>query len=228
MNTRRVAATVLAAALVVPALIGAFRIAGWGFGDDTGGPGTAADGRALRDFAAVLSGSHDVTFTAWYTTGSGIVVTHAQEPPRRAYRSADGLYLAGPDATYLCRTRDGERASCSRAAGTDTVPLSHARALAGVLDGDFIAPELVVAYLGRLSARSPGRVTSTERVIAGQPVRCIAIQKLFSACATGSGVLAEFDAPDGRVTLTGYQAEAVPDTFALPRDATVTDLDSPS
>jgi hypothetical protein len=226
MNTRRVAATVLAATLLVPALIGATRIAGWG-SDDTGKPGSAADGRALRDFASVLQGSQDTTFTAWYTTGSGVAVTHAQEPPRRAYRSTAGMYLAGPDATYMCRTPDGERPSCSRAAGTDGVPLGHARALAGVLDGDFVAPELVVAYLGRLAARAPGRVTRSERVIAGQPTTCVAVPTLFTACATPSGVLAAFEAPDGQLTMTGYQPTAVAETFALPPGATVSDLDSP-
>lgn len=228
MNTRRVAATILAAALLVPALFGAVKLIGWASGDDDGRPGTAADGRALRDFAGFLQDSHDVTYTAWYTTASGAVVTHVQEPPRRAYRSSAGLYVAGPDATYLCRTPGDGPATCNRAAGTEGVPLGHARALAGVLEGDFVAPELVVAYISRLAARSPGRVTHSERVIAGQPTRCIAVARLFSACATGAGVLAAFEASDGRLTMTGYQAEPVPETFLLPPNATVSDLDTPS
>jgi len=235
MNNRRVAATVLAAALVVPALLGAMQLAGWGTGgtghaegaSGTAGAGRQAGAEQLREFAAGLQSGREHTYTAWYTTASGVVVMHAQEPTRRAYRSAAGLYVAGPDATYLCRTPAGARARCSRAAGTDTVPLSHARALAGVLEGDFYAPELVGAYLSRLAARSPAGVQRSERVVAGQPTRCIAVPEAFTACATASGALAHFEAPEGRLTMTGYQATATADLFALPRGAAISDVDAP-
>jgi hypothetical protein len=226
INTRRVAASVLAAALLVPALIGATKLAGWAAGsarDDTG----TADREALARFADALQLSRDRTFTVRYTTGSGALVTYAQEPPRHAYRSAAGLYVAGPDATYMCRTPAGERANCSHAPGVETVPLGHARALSGVLDGDFLAPELVAAYLSRLAARSPGQVQRSERAIAGQPTRCIAIAGLFSACATEAGVLAEFEAPEGRLVMTGYQPTTTPDTFALPRNAAMKEITVP-
>ncbi len=227
MNNRRVAATVLAAALLLPALMGAIRLVDWAAGPRPAKAGGAADAQALREFAEAMRETRERTFTARYTTGSGAVVTHAQEPPRRAYRSAAGLYLVGPDATYLCRTPDAERPTCSRAAGAEAVPLSHARALSGVLDGDFIAPELVSAYLSRIASRSPGRVDRSERVIAGQQTRCIAITGLFSACATTEGVLAAFEAPEGRLVLTAYQSAAAPATFALPPGATMNDITAP-
>jgi hypothetical protein len=143
------------------------------------------------------------------------------------YRSTAGVYLGGPDATYMCRTPKGGRPTCSRAAGADTVPLSHARALTGVLDGDFIPPELVREYLNRLAARSAGRIDHSERVVAGQPTKCIAIVKLFTACITQSGVLAHFNAPEGALTMTGYQPTVTPETFAVPRNAAITDSTAP-
>jgi hypothetical protein len=104
------------------------------------------------------------------------------------------------------------------------VPLSHARALAGVLDGDFIAPELVSAYISRLAARSP-TVERASRTAAGQAVHCVGVPRMFNACATASGVLAYFDAPDGRLTLTRYQPDAAAELFALPRGAAITEFD---
>jgi hypothetical protein len=226
-NTRRTAAIVLAAALLVPALLGATKLAGWATGSSSdGSSGRAATARALSDFADAMRAAEELTFTVVYTTASGAEVTHAQEPPRRAYRSLAGVYVSGPDATHMCRTPRGERPTCSRAAGADSVPLGHAKALAGVLDGDFLAPELVGAYLSRLAARDAGRIDRSERVIAGQQTSCIAIVRLFTACATQTGILAHFSAPEGALTMTAYAPTAAPDLFALPRNAAVTEVAS--
>ena len=236
MNNRRVAAAVLATALIGPALIGAFQLAGLagiggeargatpgGAGAAVGGAATTADAQALREFAGTLNAPRDDSFSAQYATASGAVVTLVHEPPRRAYRSAAASYLIGPDVAYLCRTPPGEPPTCRREAGVETVPLDRARGLTGVLADDFIAPEVIASYLGRIAARPPGRVQRSERVIANQRVRCIAIPAAFTACATADGLLAHFEAPDGRLTLTGYRPEAPADAFALPRGAVVTD-----
>jgi hypothetical protein len=89
------------------------------------------------------------------------------------------------------------------AAGADSVPLGHAKALASVLDGHLLAPELISAYLSKFAARDAGRIDRSERVVAGQPAKCIAILKPYPACATESGILAHFSAPEG--ALRSYQ-----------------------
>jgi hypothetical protein len=225
MNHKRTAAIILAAALVIPLFIGATRLAGWGSDGDDGKAGGAADAQALRDFAATLAGGQELTYTAIYATASGVPITAAQEAPRRVYRSAAAVYLAGPDATVLCRTPAGEPAACNRSAGTDGIPLTHARGLTEVLATDFIAPELVSAYISRLAARVPGAVVKSNRDVAGLPVSCVEIVSAVTACATADGVLAHFQSPDGRLTLTAYQAALAPEVFMLPAGAVITDLD---
>jgi hypothetical protein len=220
VNRRRLVAAIFAAALVVPALLGASQLFGWGTGpSDAKDP----DAAAIRAFVAFLDTVHGQTFTAWYTTGAGVSVTHAQEPPRQAYRSASGVYVAGPDASYLCRTADGEQPRCDRGAGVDDVELTAARAMIGVLDERFVAPPLVSAYLSRVAGSRPGTVARSQRVVGGQNTDCIAIVRLFTACATRGGVLAYFDSPDARLTLTGFQPTVTQELFALPRGAAIVD-----
>ncbi|GAA0902294.1 hypothetical protein GCM10009557_78300 [Virgisporangium ochraceum] len=222
---KRIAAGIAAAALSVPLLMGAFQLFGWGGGDSARKAGSPADAQALRDFAANLANGQDLAYTAGYTTGNGTAVTAVQEAPRRAYRSAAAVYVAGPDANVLCRTPGGEAPNCVRSSGTDGIPLTHAKALVDVLAPDFIAPELVSAYLSRLAARVPGPVERSTRDIAGRSTECVRVAEVIEACATAEGVLAHFESPDGRLTLTTYQAAAAPEGFTLPPNAVVTDVD---
>jgi len=222
-SNKRMAAVILAAALIVPVFLGATRLTGWGEEDaKTGGP---EDAQALRDVVAVLQEGGDLTYTAAYLTRSGTAVTAAQEGPRRAYRSAAALYAVSPAETVLCRTPSGERPTCRRGTGRDGIPLTDARGLTDVLATDFIAPELVTAYLSRLAARVPGKVNRFDRTVAGLPTSCVEIMKTVVACATADGVLAHFESPDGKLTLTGYQATVVEVAFELPAGAAITDLD---
>ena len=135
------------------------------------------------------------------------------------------MYLAGPDANILCRTPTGEKPGCVRSAGTDGIPLTHAKALVDVLAPDFIAPELISAYISRLAARVPGPVKRTSRDIAGRPTDCVQVAQVVTACATADGVLAHFESPDGRLTLTTYAPTVTEADFALPPNAVVTDVD---
>lgn len=225
-SKKRMAAVIAAVALTVPLLIGATTLFGWGGGGDDGPTtGTAADAQVLRDFAAGLADGQELTYTAGYTTGKGTEVTAVQEAPRRAYRSAAAVYLAGPDANILCRTPNGEKPGCVRSAGTDGIPLTHAKALVDVLAPDFIAPELVSAYISRLAARVPGTVKRMARDIAGRPTHCVQVVQVVTTCATADGVLAFFESPDGRLTLTTYRAAVTDADFALPAGAVVTDVD---
>lgn len=223
-SKKRIAAGIAVVALSVPLLMGATRLFGWGGGGDGGKAGTAADAQALRDFAASLTGSQDLVYTAGYTTGTGTAVTAVQESPRRAYRSAAAVYVAGPDANVLCRTPAGETPSCVRSAGTEGIPLTHAKGLVDVLAPGFIAPELVSAYISRLAARVPGPVVRTSRDVAGRPTGCVQVARVVTACATAEGVLAHFESPDGRLTLTTYGGAAAAEAFALPANAVVTDV----
>jgi hypothetical protein len=222
-SNKRTAAIVLAAALIVPLFLGATRLAGWG-GDDAavGGP---QDAQALRDIVAVLQEGGDLTYTATYLTRSGTAITAVQEYPRRAYRSTAALYAVSPAETVLCHTPSGERPACNRGTGRDGIPLSDARGLTDVLATDFIAPELVTAYLSRLAARVPGKVNRFGRTVAGLPTSCVEVMKTAVACATADGLLAHFESPDGRLTLTGYQTTVAEVAFELPPGAAVTDLD---
>jgi len=86
----------------------------------------------------------------------------------------------------------------------------------GTLDIDY--------YLSRLAARVPGKVNRFDREVAGLPTTCIEIMKTVVACATADGVLAHFESPDGRLTLTGYQPTVAAQAFDLPAGAAVTDL----
>jgi hypothetical protein len=219
------AAVIAAVALTVPLLIGATKLFGWGGGDDAPKQGTAADAQALRDFAAGLAEGQELTYTAGYTTAKGTAVTAAQEAPRRAYRSAAAVYVAGPDANVLCRTPSGEKPGCVRSAGTEGIPLTHAKALVDVLAPDFIAPELIAAYISRLAARVPGTVKRMARDIAGRPTDCVEVARVVTTCATAEGVLAYFESPDGRLTLTRYEPTVTAADFALPAGAAVTDVD---
>lgn len=223
-SKKRIAAGIAVVALSVPLLMGATQLFGWGGGDDRKA-GTPADAQALRDFAAGLAGGQELVYTAGYTTGKGTAVTAVQESPRRAYRSATAVYVAGPDANVLCRTPGGEKPNCVRSAGTDGIPLTHAKALVDVLAPDFIAPELVSAYISRLAARVPGRVDRMSRDIAGRPTECVRVAEVVTACATAEGVLAHFESPDGRLTLTTYEPAVAPEGFVLPPDSVVTDVD---
>jgi hypothetical protein len=222
-NRKRSAAIVLAAALIIPVFVGATRLVGWsGDGDKAGGP---ADAQALRDVVALLQDGGELTYTAVYLTGTGTAVTAVQESPRRAYRSVAALYAVSPNETVLCRTPGNERPDCRRAAGRDGIPLTEARGLNDVLATDFIAPELVAAYLSRLAARVPGKVNRFDREVAGLSTRCIEVMKTMVTCATTDGVLAHFESPDGRLTLTGYQPTVAAEAFDLPAGASITDLD---
>ena len=220
------AAVIAAVALSVPLLLGATKLFGWDDNaDDNRKPGSAADAQALRDFAAGLANGEELTYTAGYTTGKGTAVTAVQETPRRVYRSAMAVYLAGPDANILCRTPAGEQPGCVRSAGTDGIPLTHAKALVDVLAQDFIAPELISAYISRLAARVPGPVKRMNRDIAGHPTNCVQVVQVVTTCATAEGVLAYFESPDGRLTLTTYQPAVTEADFALPPNAVVTDVE---
>jgi hypothetical protein len=221
---KRIAAGIAAVALTVPLLLGAAQLFGWG-GDSPQKAGTPADAEALRDFAAGLAAGQELTYTAGYTTGKGTAVTAVQESPRRAYRSASAVYVAGPDANVLCRTPGGEKPNCVRSAGTEGIPLTHAKALVDVLAPDFIAPELVSAYISRLAARVPGPVERMSRDIAGRSTGCVRVARVVTACATDDGVLAHFESPDGRLTLTTYEATVAAEGFVLPPDAVVTDVE---
>lgn len=225
-SKKRVAATIAAVALSVPLLIGATQLFGWGKGApaarQTGG---AEDAQALRDFAAGLAEGRGLTYTAAYATGQGTPITAVQDAPRRAYRSASAVYVAGPDANVLCRTPGGERPGCVRSSGSDEIPLTQAKALLGVLAPDFIAPELVSAYISRLAARVPGPVEKLTRDIAGRGTDCVRVAQVVTACSTAEGVLAYFESPDGRLTLTTYEPSVAADGFTLPADAVVTDVD---
>jgi hypothetical protein len=222
-NRKRTAAIILAAALIVPVFLGATRLVGWG--DDASTTGGPQDAQALRDAVAVLQDGGDLTYTAVYLTGSGTAITAVQESPRRAYRSTAAFYAVSPSETVLCRTPSGERPACNRGAGRDGIPLTDARGLTDVLATDFIAPELVTAYLSRLAARVPGKVNRFDRAVAGLPTRCVEIMKTVVACATADGVLAHFESPDGRLTLTGYQTTVAGAAFDPPAGAAITDLD---
>ena len=222
-NNKRTAAVILAAALIVPLFLGATRLAGWG--DDDARAGGPADAQALRDIVAVLQEGGDLTYTAAYLTRSGTAITAVQEYPRRAYRSAAALYAVSPAETVLCRTPSGERPVCRRGTGRDGIPLTEARGLTDVLATDFIAPELVIAYLSRLAARVPGKVNRFGRTVAGLATSCVEVMKAVVVCATGDGVLAHFESPDGNLTLTGYQPTVAEDAFDIPRGAAVIDLD---
>lgn len=224
-SKKRVAATVAAVALSVPLLMGATQLFGWGGGSAAQKAGGAEDAQALRDFAAGLADGRDLAYTAGYTTGKGTAVTAVQDAPRRAYRSATAVYVAGPDANVLCRTPGGEKPGCVRSPGTDEIPLTQAKALLGVLAPDFIAPELVSAYISRLAARVPGPVEKLSRDIAGRSTNCVKVAQVVSACSTAEGVLAFFESPDGRLTLTTYEPTAPAESFALPADALVTDVE---
>lgn len=221
---KRIAAGIAAVALTVPLFLGAMKIFGWGGGSDPKA-GTAADAEALREFAAGLADGQELTYTAGYTTARGTAVTAVQETPRRAYRSAAAIYVAGPDANILCRTPSGEKPDCRRSAGTDGIPLTHAKALVDVLAPDFIAPELISAYISRLAARVPGPVQKLSRDIAGRPTSCVQVASVVTACSTAEGVLAYFESPDGRLTLTTYEPQVTAANFALPANAVVTDVD---
>jgi hypothetical protein len=222
-NRKRSAAILLAAALIIPLFIGATRLSGWGSNDgDRPGP---ADAQALRDIVALLQDGGELTYTAVYLTGTGTAVTTVQESPRRAYRSVAALYAVSPNETVLCRTPGNERADCRRAAGRDGIPLTEARGLNDVLATDFIAPELVTAYLSRLAARVPGKVNRFDRDVAGLKTRCVEVMKTMVACATDDGVLAHFESPDGRLTLSGYRTTVAAEAFDLPPGAAITDLD---
>jgi hypothetical protein len=223
-SKKRIAAGVAAVALTVPLLLGAAQLFGWG-GGSAPKAGTPADAQALRDFAAGLAEGTELVYTASYTTGKGTTVTAVQEAPRRAYRSASAVYVAAPDANVLCRTPGGEKPNCVRSAGTDGIPLTHAKALVDVLAPDFIAPELVSAYISRLAARVPGPVERMSRDIAGRTTDCVRVAAVVTACATAEGVLAHFESPDGRLTLTTFDAAVAPEGFALPPNAVVTDVD---
>ena len=222
-NRKRPAAILLAAALIIPLFIGATRLVGWGSNDgDKPGP---ADTQARRDVVALLQDGGELTYTAEYLTGTGTAVTAVQESPRRAYRSVAALYAVSPNETVLCRTPGNERPECRRAAGRDGIPLTEARGLNDVLATDFIAPELVTAYLSRLAARVPGKANRFDRDIAGLKTRCVEVMKTMVTCATEDGVLAHFESPDGRLTLTGYQTAVAAEAFDLPPGAAVTDMD---
>jgi hypothetical protein len=223
-NRKRTAAIILATALIVPLFIGATRLAGWGGSEPTNTGGGPSDAQALRDVVAVLQDGGEPTYTAVYLTGSGTAVTATQEAPRRAYRSTAALYMVSPVETVLCRTPSGERPACNRGPGRDGIPLTEARGLADVLATDFIAPELVVSYLSRLAAKVPGRVNRFDRRVAGLATECVEVMKTVVACATADGVLAHFESPDGKLTLTGYQPTVATEAFDLPPGAAVTDL----
>jgi hypothetical protein len=94
-----------------------------------------------------------------------------------------------------------------------------------VLAPDFIAPELVSAYISRLAARVPGQVEKLTRDVAGRQTGCVRVVEVVTACATAEGVLAHFESPDGRLTLTTYDAAAAPDGFSVPAGAVVTEVD---
>jgi hypothetical protein len=222
-NRKRSAAIILAAALIIPLFIGATRLVGWG-ADDSPAVGGPADAQALRDVSALLQDSEELTYTAVYLTGTGMTITAVQDSPQRAYRSTAAFYAVSPADTVLCRTPSGERPTCNRAPGRDGIPLTEARGLSDVLATDFIAPELVAAYLSRLAARVPGKVNRFDREVAGLPASCVEIMKTAVACATADGVLAHFESPDGRLTLTGYRPTVAEQAFDLPAGATVTDL----
>jgi hypothetical protein len=83
---------------------------------------------------------------------------------------------------------------------------------------------LVVAYLSRLAAKVPGKVNRFDRQVAGLATRCVEVMKTVVACATGDGVLAHFESPDGRLTLTGFTPTVAAQAFDLPAGAAVTDL----
>jgi hypothetical protein len=223
-NRKRTAAIILATALIVPLFIGATRLAGWGGAEPANSGGGPADAQALRDVVAVLQDNAERTYTAVYFTGSGTAVTATQEAPRRAYRSTAALYTVSPTETVLCRTPSGERPACNRGPGRDGSPLSEARGLTDVLATDFIAPELVVAYLSRLAAKVPGRVNRFDREVAGLATRCVEVMKTVVACVTSDGVLAHFESPDGRLMLNGYQPTVASYAFDLPAGAAITDL----
>jgi hypothetical protein len=222
-SNKRTAALILAAALIVPVFLGATRLAGWGE-DATTAAGGPADAQALRDIVAVLQDGAEPTYTAVYLTGTGTAITAVQQSPRRAYRSTSALYTVSPADTVLCRTPSGERPVCNRGPGRDGIPLSDARGLNDVLATDFIAPELVTAYLSRLAARVPGKVNRFDRTVAGLPTRCVEVIKTVVTCATADGVLAHFESPDGRLTLSAYQTTVAETAFDLPEGAAVTDL----
>lgn len=224
-SKKRIAAGIFVVALSVPLLMGAAQLFGWGGGSGGTKAGTPADAQALRDFAAKLADGQELVYTAGYTTAKGTAVTAVQETPRRAYRSAGAVYVAGPDANVLCRTPGGEKPNCVRSVGTEGIPLTHAKALVDVLAPDFIAPELVSAYISRLAARVPGPVERSTRDIAGRATECVKVAEVVTACATNEGVLAHFESPDGRLTLTTYQGVVGADGFALPPNAVVTDVD---
>jgi hypothetical protein len=53
----------------------------------------------------------------------------------------------------------------------------------------------------------------------------VQVAQVVTTCATADGVLAFFESPDGRLTLTTYRAAVTDADFALPAGAVVTDVD---
>jgi hypothetical protein len=225
VDKKRAAAILLAVSLAVPALLGASKLFGPGPGEDAQALAARAEAaETLRDFVATLDAAGDQTYTAWYTTGTGQAIVSANEPPRHVYRSPAGQYVSGPEATYACRTPENERPVCARTAGVDEVPLTHARALIELLQGSFAAPEVIASWLSRAATNPPGRVVRSEQVHAEQAGSCVAIERVFTACATPMGVVTHFDSPDAKLTLTRFKAGApAAEMFSLPKGAAVTD-----
>lgn len=63
---------------------------------------TRSAAEQVRTLAQRMEQANDLTYTAQYETG-GVTVSHAQEPPRQAYRSATTTLIIGPDTVILCR-----------------------------------------------------------------------------------------------------------------------------
>jgi hypothetical protein len=225
VESKRAAAIVLAVALTVPALLGAVKLFGPKPGEDAQALAARAEAaETLRDFVARLDAAGDQTYTAWYTTGAGQTIVSANEPPRHVYRSPVGQYVSGPEATYACRTPENERPACARTAGVDGVPLTHARALIELLQGSFAPPEVIASWLSRAATNPPGPVVRSEQVYAEQPGSCVAVAKVFTACATPTGVLTFFESPDAKLALTQFKTGApAAEMFSLPKGAAVSD-----
>ena len=71
-----------------------------------------------------------------------------------------------------------------------------------------------------------GRLDTGRRAIAGQDVDCLSLVGQFTACATGSGVLARYDSEEGTIELARYEPAADSALFALPAGAAVIDVTS--
>ena len=119
---------------------------------------------------------------------------------------------------------------CDRTPGADSMPLHHARAVSATVAERFLVPELVAAHLTRLAGRMTasrtdiGRLDTSRRSIAGQPVECISIVGQFTACATGSGVLARYDSEEGSLELARFEPKVDPAMLAVPANAAMTDV----